>query len=66
MNLRAFTDVDGCPTRAADAAAAVEVLQAAPVTVKHAHRETHSAADTPAIDRDKIAYFGICWCMKVG
>jgi hypothetical protein len=34
-------------------------LQAAPVTVKHAHGETYSAADTPAIDRDKIAYFGI-------
>ena len=25
---------------------------------KHAHGETYSAADTPAIDRDKIAAYG--------
>lgn len=37
----------------------LDLLQAAPVTVKHAHGDTYSAADTQAIDRDKIAYFGI-------
>jgi hypothetical protein len=36
----------------------LNLLQAA-ATVKHAYGETYSAADTPTIDRDKIAYFGI-------
>jgi hypothetical protein len=37
----------------------LDLLQAATPTAKHAHGETYSAADTPAIDRDKIAYFGL-------
>jgi len=37
----------------------LDVLQAVPATVKHAEGETYSAADTPTINRDKIAYFAI-------
>lgn len=37
----------------------LDLLQAAPVTVKHAYGGTYSAADTPALDRDTIAHFGI-------
>jgi hypothetical protein len=37
----------------------LDVLQAVPATVKRADWDTYSAKDTPAIDRDKLAYFAI-------
>ncbi|MGC1415578.1 MAG: hypothetical protein WA817_09870 [Candidatus Acidiferrum sp.] len=35
----------------------LETLKAVPPTLKHENWDTYSAADTPSIDREKLAYF---------